>query len=110
IPPFEYAMRELFGLEQPDMVQFLGVNDSFKVNGIENGAHGHLGKSGRRNPSLSEIEECYGASNTGHSHSAAIFRSAYRAGTKSKLKLSYNDGPSAWTQSDVIQHRNGSRQ
>jgi hypothetical protein len=37
--PFEYAMRELFGLEQPDKVKFLSINDSFKVNGIENGAH-----------------------------------------------------------------------
>lgn len=110
VMPLEYALRELIGLEQPDKVRFLGVNDSFKVNGIENGAHGHMGKGGHRNPALGEIEDCYGACNVGHNHSAAIFRSVYRAGTKTKLQLSYNDGPSAWTQSDVVQHRNGSRQ
>jgi hypothetical protein len=110
VMPFEYAMRELFPLSNPDKVKFLGINDSFKVNGIENGAHGHMGKGGRRNPTLGEIEECYGAANVGHNHSASIFRSVFRAGTSTKLQLSYNDGPSAWTQTHTIQHRNGSRQ
>lgn len=110
IMPFEYAMRELYGLSQPDKVKFLTVNDSFKVNGIENGAHGHMGKGGRRNPGMAEIEECYGAANVGHNHSAAIFRSVYRVGTGTKLQLSYNDGPSAWTQTHLIQHKDGSRQ
>jgi hypothetical protein len=110
INPFEYAMRELYGLEQDEKVKFLGVNDSFKVNGIENGAHGHLGKGGRRNPTMAEIEECYGASNVGHNHSAAIFRSSFRVGTGTHLQLSYNDGPSAWTNTHLIQHRDGSRQ
>lgn len=110
IMPFEYAMREMYGLEQPEKVRFLTINDSFKVNDIENGAHGHMGKGGRRNPGMAEIEECYGAANVGHNHSAAIFRSVYRVGTGTKLQLSYNDGPSAWTQTHLIQHKDGSRQ
>ena len=110
IMPFEYAMREMYGLKDPDKVKFLSINDSFKVNGIENGAHGHMGKGGRRNPGMAEIEECYGASNVGHNHSAAIFRSVFRVGTSTKLQLSYNDGPSAWTQTHLIQHKDGSRQ
>lgn len=110
IMPFEFAMREMYGLENPDKVKFLQINDSFKVGGIENGAHGHLGKAGRRNPSLGEIEECYGAANVGHNHSAGIFRSVFRVGTSTHLQLSYNDGPSAWTQTHLIQHKNGSRQ
>lgn len=110
IMPFEYAMRELYGLAQPDKVKFLSVNDSFKVNGIENGAHGHMGKGGRRNPAMAELEECYGAANVGHNHSAAIFRSVFRVGTGTKLQLSYNDGPSAWTNTHLIQHKDGSRQ
>lgn len=110
IMPFEFAMREMYGLEQPDKVKFLSINDSFKVNGIENGAHGHMGKGGRRNPGMAEIEECYGAANVGHNHSAAIFRSVFRVGTGTKLQLSYNDGPSAWTQTHLIQHADGSRQ
>lgn len=108
--PFEYAMRAIYPIANPDKVKFLTINDSFKVNGIENGAHGHMGSGGRRNPGLAEIEHCYGAANVGHNHSAAIFRSVYRVGTSTKLKLSYNDGPSAWTQSHLIQHKDGSRQ
>ena len=110
IMPFEFAMREMYGLANPDKVKFLGINDSFKVNGVENGAHGHLGKAGRRNPTMGEIEECYGAANVGHNHSAALFRSVMRVGTGTKLQLSYNDGPSAWTQTHGIQHRDGGRQ
>lgn len=110
INPFEYAMREMYPVEQQDKIKFLGINDSFKVNDIENGAHGHLGKAGRRNPTMAELEECYGASNVGHNHSAAIFRSVFRVGTGTKLQLSYNDGPSAWTNTHLIQHQDGSRQ
>jgi hypothetical protein len=33
--PFEYAMRDLYGLKDPSKVKFLGINDSFMVNGIE---------------------------------------------------------------------------
>lgn len=110
INPFEYAMREMFPISNQDKVKFLSINDSFKVNGIENGAHGHMGKGGRRNPGMAEIEECYGAANVGHNHSAAIFRSVYRVGTSTKLQLGYNDGPSAWSQTHLIQHVDGSRQ
>lgn len=110
IMPFEYAMRELYPAKNQEKIKFLSINDSFKVNGIENGAHGHMGKGGRRNPAMAEIEECYGAANVGHNHSAAVFRSVYRVGTGTKLQLSYNDGPSAWTQTHLIQHRDGSRQ
>jgi hypothetical protein len=56
------------------------------------------------------MEECYGASNVGHNHSASIFRSVFRVGTSTYTQLSYNDGPSAWSQTHLIQHRNGSRQ
>ena len=110
INPFEYAMREMFPISNQDKVKFLSINDSFKVNGIENGAHGHMGKGGRRNPGMAELEECYGACNVGHNHSAAVFRSAYRVGTSTKLQLGYNDGPSAWSQTHLIQHADGSRQ
>lgn len=108
--PFEYAMRVLFPIKNQSKVRFLSVDDSFKVKGIENGAHGHKGKAGRRNPGLAEVEDCYGAANVGHNHSSGIFRSVYRVGTGTNLQLSYNDGPSAWTQTHLIQHSDKSRQ
>lgn len=108
--PYEFAMREMFPIDDQDKVQFLDVNDSFVVNDVENAVHGHLGPSGKRNPGLAGLEKAYGKSNTGHTHSAAILRGCWRVGTASKLQLSYNDGPSGWTQTMLLQHMDGSRQ
>lgn len=108
--PFEYAMVELYKIKNPGKVKFLGMNDSFRVNDIENGAHGDLGPNGSRNPGLAGIEKSYGAANVGHTHSAGILRRVFRVGTTSFLKMSYNNGPSSWTQTHLIQHPDGSRQ
>lgn len=108
--PIEFALKNRYPIENPDKVVFLGVNDSFIVNSIENGAHGHLGSNGKRNPGLKEVRKAYGACNVGHNHSGAVYKDVFRAGTKTRLQLGYNDGPSSWTQSDVVQHRDGSRQ
>jgi uncharacterized protein YxjI len=107
--PFEHAMRVRYPFKAQDRVKFLGVNDSFKVNDIENGVHGHLGAGGKRNPGMVGLE-AYGPVNVGHNHSAAILREVVRVGTATHLQLSYNDGASAWTQTLNIQHRDGARQ
>jgi hypothetical protein len=54
--------------------------------------------------------EAYGPCNTGHNHSAAIFRDVVRVGTATYMQLSYNDGASAWTHTLNIQHQDRSRQ
>lgn len=107
--PFEFAMRERYPFKAQSKVKFLGVNDSFKVNGIENGVHGHLGSGGKRNPSMAGLE-AYGPVNAGHNHSGAILRDVVRVGTATFMQLSYNDGASAWTHSLNIQHFDGARQ
>lgn len=107
--PFEFAMRHRYPLRHGEKVKFLRINDSFKVNGIENGVHGHLGSGGKRNPSMAGLE-AYGPVNAGHNHSAAIFRDVVRVGTATHTQLSYNDGASAWTQTFNVQHYDGARQ
>lgn len=107
--PFEAAMRDRYPVKYQDKILFLGINDSYKVNGIENGVHGHLGSGGKRNPGLAGLE-VYGPVNVGHTHSAAIFREVVRVGTATGMQLSYNDGASAWTHTLNIQHYDGSRQ
>lgn len=107
--PFEYAMRNLYPVKNQKKIKFLTVNDSFKLNGIENGVHGHLGSGGKRNPSMAGLE-AYGPCTTGHNHSAAILREVVRVGTATYLQLSYNDGASAWTQTLNIQQKDGARQ
>jgi hypothetical protein len=107
--PFEHAMRVRYPVKRQDKIKFLRINDSFKVNGIENAVHGHLGAGGKRNPGMIGLE-AYGPCNTGHNHSGAILRKVCRVGTATHMQLSYNDGASAWTQTLLIQHLDRSRQ
>lgn len=108
--PFEYAMKKLYPIKDQERTIFLTRDESFKIKGIENGAHGDQGPNGKRNPSMTSLEKCYGACNVGHNHTAGIIRNVFRVGTSSHLKVSYNEGPSSWTQTHLIQHPNGSRQ
>jgi hypothetical protein len=107
--PFEFAMRERYPVKRQEKIKFLSVNDSFKVNGIENGVHGHLGAGGKRNPGMVGLE-AYGPVNAGHNHSGAILRNVVRVGTATYMQLSYNDGASSWTNTLNIQHYDGARQ
>lgn len=107
--PFEHAMRVRYPIKDQGKVKFLRVNDSFKVNGIENGVHGHLGSNGHRNPGMQGLED-YGPVNAGHNHSGAILRDVVRVGTATYMQLSYNDGASAWTHTLNVQHKDGARQ
>lgn len=108
--PFAWAMKNRsYKVRNPDKITFLGVNDSFKVNGIENAVHGHLGTGGRRNPGIRGLD-VYGPANTGHSHSPCIFGKVFRVGTATIRQLDYNDGASAWCNTLLVQHYDRSRQ
>ena len=56
------------------------------------------------------MEKSYGLSVTGHAHGPEILRGAYQNGTMSKLKLSYNEGPSDWVHANTVVYANGMRQ
>lgn len=91
-------------------INFLGVNDSYRISGIEHGCHGHQGMNGQRNPGNSSLEIAYGAITAGHSHSAGILRGVYRVGTSTEMRLGYNNGASSWTNTNSTTYKNGSRQ
>lgn len=95
-------------------VRFLREDESFvichdKDGGIECGMHGHLGPNGVRG-SAQSLRRVGRRANIGHSHSACIVDGIYQAGTSSQLDLGYNVGPSSWSQSHIVTHRNGKRQ
>lgn len=90
-------------------VTWLGRDHDIKIAGINVGNHGDLGANGSRgNPS--SIELAYGNAIVGHSHSPSILRKVWTVGTTSKLKLSYNRGPSSWLHASCIVYKNGQRQ
>lgn len=91
-------------------IKFLGLNDSYRIKGIECGQHGHMGLNGQRNPQNSSLEIAYGAGVFGHSHSAGILREIFRVGTSTEMRIGYNNGASSWTSTHCSLYPNGSRQ
>jgi len=109
---FEYAIKEKLPSEGID-IKFLKLDESFVIcgngtNGIECGMHGDLGANGARG-SVGGFRRIGHRLNVGHSHSCRIMDGVYQAGTLSKLKLSYNKGPSSWSHSNIITYPNGKR-
>lgn len=104
----QYAFSK-FGLTEKD-IDFLADDESFKVadNKIECAMHGHLGANGKFG-SPEQLSKMGRKANTAHTHSAGIWNGLYVAGTSSKLKWTYNNGPSSWTHSHIVTYPNGKR-
>jgi hypothetical protein len=104
----QYAFSK-FGLTEND-IEFLPADKSFRVcdGKIELAMHGHLGPNGRRG-TPEQLAKMGRKAVTAHTHSAGIYDGLYVAGTSSKLKWSYNIGPTSWTHSHVLVYPNGKR-
>jgi len=105
----KYLVNDMIGVKNPDKIKWLNRDEDYIKFGIENGAHGDKGGNGSRG-SLPSIEKAYYKATVGHSHTAGIWREVYQVGTSTVLKLSYNSGPSSWTNTMCIQYPNGQRQ
>lgn len=106
--PLRFAV-EKSGLNDPNNIVWLNRDQDFKIARIELGAHGDKGSNGSRG-NLRSMENAYGNSVSGHSHSPEILRGAWQVGTSSFLKLDYNSGPSSWLHTSCLVYPNGSRQ
>lgn len=104
----QYAFSK-FGIEEKDL-DFLADDEPFKIAGgkIECAMHGHLGANGSF-ASPEQLSKMGRKANTAHTHSAGIWNGLYVAGTSSKLKWSYNWGPSSWTHAHILTYPNGKR-
>lgn len=91
-------------------VKFLRDDESFRICGgaIEGAMHGHLGPNGSRG-TPERLAKMGRRANIAHTHSAGIFDGLYVAGTSSKFKWTYNQGPSSWTHSHIVTYPNGKR-
>ncbi len=106
--PLKYAVEKL-GLKDAKNVVWLSRDQDLKIARIELGSHGDKGSNGSRG-NLRSMENAYGNSVSGHSHSPEILRGAWQVGTSSFLKLDYNQGPSSWMHTSCLVYPNGSRQ
>jgi hypothetical protein len=107
--PVKTGVEMLLDENVKSNIIWLSRDESFKVAGIELGAHGDKGANGSKG-SLVSLEKAYGNCVVGHSHTPKINRGAWQVGTSTHLKLGYNKGPSSWMQSSCIVYPNGSRQ
>lgn len=87
---------------------FLRRDQSHLIFNIEVGYHGDKGPNG--GPGTVKAFGKIGAKTvTGHGHAPGIMDGAYRNGTNSRLRLSYNGGPSSWLHTDTLIYENGKR-
>jgi len=105
---FEHACS-MVGFGGDDAI-FLREDESFMIaNGIECGAHSHLGSNGGRG-SVQAYVVTGVRHNIGHSHSATIKDGVWQAGVSGSLDMGYNSGNSSWSHSHIITYKNGKRQ
>jgi hypothetical protein len=92
----------------PDLLTFLDPDQSFKVNGVENGMHGDKGINGSRG-SIKSYSKIGTKCTIGHSHSSGIYEGVYQNGCSRTLNADYSEGPSSWSHTHTIQYENGKR-
>lgn len=92
-----------------DRVKFVDRDAAFQIAGIDITNHGDVGVNGARG-SVAAFSRVPGKYVLGHSHTPGITGDAYQVGTSSKLKLEYTRGPSSWSNTHCIIHKNGRRQ
>lgn len=107
--PCQYGVEKFLPEKVKTKVRWLREDESWKVNRIEQGVHGHVGPNGARG-TLANLEKTYGAGNFAHSHTPGILRDAWQCGTSSVLDQGFNKGGSGWMHASIVQYSNGSRQ
>ena len=84
----------------------LGIDESYRVNDIELGVHGHLGSSGSRGSAM-QFKDMNTKNITGHTHSPIRIDGHSSVGTLTHLRVGYNKGLSSWLNSNVVIYPNG---
>lgn len=111
-PLLELCMRAMGNISDSakvlEMVNFLAPDQSFEIDGIECGWHGHRGPNGRRG-TKNAFKFVTEKSVIGHLHSPSIESGTYVVGTSTKMDLGYNQGPSSWAHTHAIIYPHGGR-
>lgn len=106
ISAFAHVAKQRFGNDQRFKV--LDTDESYQIAGIELGLHGDRGPNGARG-SIKNLRRIGVKSIIGHSHSPGIDEGCCQVGTSTRLRLSYNSGPSSWLNTHCLIYANGKR-
>lgn len=100
------AILNKFGVTN---VKCLGINDSFRIENIECGVHGHIGANGSRGGVI-QFKNLNTKNITGHTHSPCREDGHSSVGTLTHLRVGYNKGASSWMNTNVVIYPNGKSQ
>lgn len=89
-----------------DNVEALGINDSLRIANWELAIHGHMGQNGSRG-SATQFKGLNTKNITGHTHTPTKEDGHMSVGTLTNLRVGYNNGASAWLQSNILVYPNG---
>ncbi len=89
-------------------IKLLKQDESYVVNGVELGIHGHNGANGARATPMS-FTRMGKKTISAHTHSPFVHEGVFVAGTLSQLDMGYNVGLSSWAHASVVMYRNGAR-
>lgn len=105
--PFEWFFKQNFKIPN---ITFLEVDKPFQIAGVELNCHGHMGMSGTRGSARS-LEDRYGKSFGGHTHSPLIWHDVYKIGCSCNLDQEYTKGyGSKWLHCVGLLYNNGNIQ
>ncbi|MGK7894040.1 MAG: hypothetical protein AB4372_10550 [Xenococcus sp. (in: cyanobacteria)] len=96
-------------IERGVKATFLELDQSYKVQGIELGFHGHTGANGSR-ASSKQYARTGSKTVIGHQHQPSIVEGCYTVGTSTYLSLGYTKGLSSWLNTHCLIYENGKRQ
>lgn len=102
----EWAIRDTSATSLPVHWIYDG-NDSFVLDGIECGHHGHRGTNGAHG-SAAGFARLGRKMSIGDKHSPQILDGVFVAGVM-ELQHGYNKGPSGWSVTHIVQYQNGKR-
>ena len=103
----EYAIRDIAGPSVANVHWIYDGSDSFVLDGVELGHHGHRGTNGAHG-SAAGFARLGRKMSIGDKHSPQILDGVFVAGVM-ELQHGYNKGPSGWGVTHIIQYPNGKR-
>jgi len=87
--------------------EFLSRNEPFYIHDVDHAQHGDVGTDGSRG-SARNLAKTPDKMTIGHTHSARIFQGVYQVGVSTD-RLEYARGLSSWSNTHVIQYKDGKR-
>ena len=100
-----YNVMEAYGKS----VKCLTEDESYKIQGIETGIHGHNGANGSRG-SATQFKRLNTKLITAHTHTPLKMDNLVTVGTLTELRVGYNKGLSGWFHANSLIHINGKAQ